>query len=187
MKQTEIERLLPTVFQRTLTPGSPLAGLLDVMAQLHQPSETVLAQFEAILDPYQAPPAFVPFIASWLDLERFFTQQPEKLDTTTAERLFATGSGRLRELTADAAFLSKWRGTAKGLTRFLETATGVPGFVVEEQIRPFHIRIQAPEAALIYRPLIERIIELEKPAYVTYALDFGLESSQPTEEQKNGT
>ena len=186
MKQTEIERLLPAIFQRTLTPGSPLAGLLDVMAQLHEPSEAVLAQFDAFLDPYQAAPAFVPFIASWLDLERFFTQQPEKLDATTAERLFASGSGRLRELTADAAFLSKWRGTAKGLNRFLETATGMTGFVVEEhsegQIRPFHIHIQAPEAALIYRPLIERIIELEKPAYVTYELDFGPETNQSVKE-----
>lgn len=186
MKPTEIERLLPGIFQRTATPGAPLSGLLDVMAQLHQPSETVLEQFDAVLDPYRAPSAFVPFIASWLDLERFLTQRPEKLDSTTAEGLFATGSGRLRELIAAAAFLSKWRGTAKGLNRFLETATGIQGFAVEEQgdgqIRPFHIRIQAPEAALIYRPLIERIIELEKPAYVTYELDFNLLPNQSVQE-----
>ena len=80
---------------------------------------------------------------------------------------------------AASAFLSKWRGTAKGLLCFLETATGCQGFEIDEtvrdangQIKPFHLLIRAPAETARYRVLIERIIEMEKPAYVTYELSF---------------
>ena len=33
--------------------------------------------------------------------------------------------------------------------------------------KPFHIRVRAPQEAAPYRVMIERIIESEKPAYVT--------------------
>ena len=39
----------------------------------------------------------------------------------------------LRELIAAAAQLSQWRGTAQGLQRFLETATGIEGFELDEE------------------------------------------------------
>jgi hypothetical protein len=80
---------------------------------------------------------------------------------------------------AAAAYLSQWRGTARGLLRFLETATGLQGFIIEEQVldpngrpRPFHIRVIAPAEAAPYQVLLERVIEFEKPAYVTYELVF---------------
>ena len=34
-------------------------------------------------------------------------------------------------------------------------------------IRPFHIVVCAPAEARLYRPLIEKTVEIEKPAYVT--------------------
>lgn len=180
MKQTEIERLLPGIFQRTILPGSPLYALLATMEAMHTPSEAALADLDAYFDPYRTPDAFVPFIAGWLDLERFLSQTPKKLDDETAQTLFPSGLGRLRELVASAAYLSKWRGTSRGLIRFLETATGITGFAITEEvtdennhIRPFHIRVVGPEEAAVYQPLVERIIELEKPAYVTYELQFG--------------
>ena len=37
---------------------------------------------------------------------------------------------------------------------------------------PFHMKINAPKAASVYRVLIENIINKEKPAYVTYELQF---------------
>ena len=80
---------------------------------------------------------------------------------------------------AAAAYLSQWRGTLQGLVRFLETATGAQGFEVDEhvlagdgQLRPFHVCIRAPKATEPYRAMLERIIALEKPAYVTHDLEF---------------
>ena len=86
---------------------------------------------------------------------------------------------QLRELIALASELSKWRGTLKGLKLFLETATANEGFEITDipknsgiKVIPFHIEVVAPEKSWPQRGLIERIIEQEKPAYVTYGLRF---------------
>lgn len=178
MKRTEIEQMLPGVFQRTVQEGTPLAALLEVMEALPAPDEAVLDQLDAFFDPYRTPDAFVPFLASWVDLDRLLREIPEQF-TEQAPPPLPSGMGRLRELVAAATFLAQWRGTAKGLLRFLETATGVQGFVIEEQVlgpdglpKPFHIRVCVPQEAALYQILIERIVESEKPAYVTYELQM---------------
>lgn len=188
MRQSEIKRLLPDVFQRTLYPESPLAALLEVMEALHQPTEETLDQIEFWFSPYSAPDRFVEFLAGWLDLDRLFPSRTntQSMPNPTAPPI-SSGFGRLRELIAAAVYLSQWRGTSTGLRCFLETATGVAGFELEERVlgtdgvtRPFHFRVWAPEATAQHRTLIERIIQQEKPAYVTYELVFG----PPTENAK---
>lgn len=164
MERTDIEALLPAVFRRAVDSSPALAGLLDVMASLGAPAETVLAHIDAYFDPRRAPDAWVPFLARWVGID--FEVQ--------------TGLGHLRELVAVAVALSQKRGTAAGLTRFLETATGIAGFGVDERVaddsgrvRPFHIRVLAPAIARAHRGMIEQIIAREKPAYVTHELVFG--------------
>src|SRR6266568_6999414 len=176
MKRTEIEHLLPGIFQRTVQEGTPLFALLEVMEALPAPDEDVLNQLDAFFDPYRTPDAFVPFLAGWVDLDWLLLEIPEEF-TEQALPTLPSGFGRLRELVVAATFMAQWRGTAKGLLRFLETATGVQGFVIEEQVpgpdnrlRPYHMRVQVPPQAEPYRVMIQRIIESEKPAYVTYEL-----------------
>ncbi|MBN1206798.1 MAG: hypothetical protein JXB05_18085 [Myxococcaceae bacterium] len=163
MRSAEILRVLPGVFQRTARSGSPLVALLGVMEALHAPSEATLEELDALFDPRRAPDRFVPFLARWVDLDLPVT----------------TGLGRLRELVAAGVELSRWRGTARGLLLFLSTATGRRDFELEERVpgpdglpRSFHIRVRAPAELSPHRPMLERIIELEKPAYVTYELHF---------------
>ncbi|MBI4538145.1 MAG: hypothetical protein HY704_01375 [Gemmatimonadetes bacterium] len=180
MKRAEIEHLLPAICRRAVRPGSPLFALLEVMQALHEPSEAVLERLDAILDPRRTPDEFVPFLAGWVDLEPLFEVLPARNGRAAGPSVpISTGLGRLRELGVAAAYLSQWRGTAKGLRRFLEVATGVAGFEIEDRVansdgrpRPFHLRIRAPAVVQRHRRLIERIIELEKPAYVTYELEF---------------
>jgi phage tail-like protein len=180
MRRSEIERLLPVVFQRTLAPGSPLGAILDAMEALHAPSEAALASVDRAFDAYQAPDAFVPFLAGWVDLDRYLRPAaPAAGPLDQAAQVFPGGIGRLRELVAAAAYLSQWRGTAHGLTLFLRAATGLSGFRVEETVtgvdglpRPFHIRVSAPAAAVRQRALVEQIVEQEKPAYVTAEIEF---------------
>ncbi len=176
MKPNEIEQMLPGIFQRTVQEGTPLFALLEVMEALQAPDEAALDQLDAFFDPYRAPDAFVPFLASWVDLDWLLIEIPEEFKETAPPPL-PSGIGRLRELLAAATFLAQWRGTAKGLLRFLETATGVQGFGIEEQVlgpdgqlKPFHLRVRVPQEAAPYQIMIERIIESEKPAYVTYEL-----------------
>ncbi|MCB1948939.1 phage tail protein [Nitrosomonas sp.] len=178
MKHRELKQLLPEIFQRTDQPGSPLYGLLQAMEALSEPAETILQRLPVYFDPYTAPEKFLPFLASWVDLDRFFSSSPGSTVTET-ELLQLLNSGRLRELIVAATRLSKLRGTAAGLQLFLETATGVQGFTIDENVLqenndmiPFHIKITAPKAAQRYQILIERIIEQEKPVYVTHYLEF---------------
>jgi phage tail-like protein len=156
MRSSEIQRLLPGVFQRTLGEGgTPLSAALEVMSALHAPSEAILQDLDAAFDPRRAPGRFVPLLARWMDLEVALGAEP----------------GRLRELIAAAFDLAQWRGTAHGLVRFLEIATGVTGFQVDERVRPFHVRVTVPAAAAGLRSLVEQIVEREKPASVTYELN----------------
>jgi phage tail-like protein len=179
MKASEIRYLLPGVFQRTLRPGTPLSAALEAMDVLHAPSEEALANFERVLDPRRAPDGFVPMLAAWLDLDRLFERRLRDQEPSLGQ-LMPSGLGRLRELIAMAAELSKWRGTRRGLLLFLETATGLKGFDVDESVtgqdglpKPFHLRVKVPAGGLPLKPLIERIVSSEKPAYVTYELEFG--------------
>jgi len=167
MNRSNIAALLPGIFQRTLGDGNPMDAMLCAMEALHAPSEEILRQIDFICNPHRAPEAFVPFLARWVDLERIFAPRED------GDGLVSTGLGRLRELIQTAAYLSRWRGTKQGLERFLETATGLTGFEIEEpHARPFHLRITAPKEAEPHRALIERIVEVERPVYTTWEVQF---------------
>jgi phage tail-like protein len=185
MNSAAIATLLPGIFQSALHPAMAgvvepdrrLAALLGVMETLQGPAEDVLDGLHHHVDPRQAPPRFVPYLAGWVDLDWLLLATPGQPSETATP--LASGMGNLRELVAAAVDIARWRGTARGLLSFLDTATGIPGFDVEEnvtgdpsQARAFHLRILAPQAAETYRPLIERIIAAEKPAYATYELVF---------------
>jgi hypothetical protein len=181
MKQSEIERLLPGIFQRTSVHdpvtlrGSPLYALLEVMAGMHEPDERMLATLSTYFNPSQAEPEFVNYLAAWVDLGQLL-QSP-----LTGEWLpqLPIDPGRLRALVAGASVLSQRRGTAEALLFYLQTATGVSGFHIEERVNgsddrliPFHIRIIAPKEAAPYRNVVKRIVQLEKPVYVTAEVQF---------------
>ncbi|MDQ3896444.1 MAG: phage tail protein [Actinomycetota bacterium] len=173
MQRARIERLLPAVVQRTVFPGTPLAAVLSAMEALHARPEAALDDLPAAFDPYRAPDRFVPFLAQWVDLDRLVVFD------AAGESTVPTGRGHLRNLVAVAAELSRWRGTARGLVRMLEVATGLAGFVVEEQTtwpdgrpRPYHLRVRAPAEASPYRAFVEHLVRSEKPAYVTAEVVF---------------
>ncbi len=180
MRHSELERLLPAVFQRAKLPGSPLAAVLDVMEALHEPSERALAELASIFDPRRCDERFLTMLAHWVHLERIFPPgEGPSADIDWLPRATPIAPGRLRELISAAPWLARMRGTARGLVSFLELAIG-DRFSLEEQITdehgvlvPFHVRIVAPAGAESMRELIVRIIELEKPAHVTYELAFG--------------
>lgn len=174
MKQEEIKGLLPEVITRTLRPGGPLAVLLAVMEGMHAPSEEALSRLETYFNPYLTPDKFVPYLAGWVDMDVLLGSQVDGGQSTLPIEI-----GRLRELISAAIYLSKWRGTSRGLLLFLETATGATGFAVDEHVRdkqgrmlPFHIKVLAPASTAPNESLLRLIITLEKPAYVTYELEF---------------
>ena len=170
MNRGTIESLLPGNFRRALEPSSPLSSLIDVMESMFAPSEATLIGLDRFFDSRRTPERFVPYLARWVDLGPLLDRLEEEL----GQGEFPSGNGRLRDLVALAAYLSKWRGTRRGLVAFLEVGTGLRGFEVEEHAggRPFHLRFTAPPGADAYRALIASIVEQEKPAYTTYELAF---------------
>lgn len=170
MQRSEIEQLLPEVLRGTATPGSPLDALLEAMLAMLAPSEALLSRIDEVFDPYRTPEAFLPVLATWVGMGHLL--QPES--ASPGFRSVASGEARLRDLIAAAGYLEQWRGTAHGLVRFLETATGEGGFIVEEPEatgedgQSFHIRVLVPPDASRYGKLVERIVETEKPAFVTF-------------------
>jgi phage tail-like protein len=185
MKRSEIERFLPVVIRRTIRRDNPLLAILEVMSALHEPSEALLTRLDGVFNPFRTPDSFVPFLARGLDLDRIFNGA--YAPARNGRSPISTGLDRLRALTAAASYLSQWRGTKKGLDHFLEIAAGTHGFTIEEQVIgadggpiPFHLRVIAPETVKPHRTLIERVIESEKPAYVTYELVF-----EPTQGAKS--
>ncbi|HEV7642582.1 MAG TPA: phage tail protein [Pyrinomonadaceae bacterium] len=184
MKQNEIKQFLPAVIQRTVQepdekmsrPGNLMYAFLQVMEDLHVPTDNILGKIDAVFDPYRTADRFVPFLASWVDFDYVLGGLSDEEVLSSPD--YAARMACIRDLIANAAFLSQWRGTSKGLMAFLELATGVTGFKIEEtvldesqKIKPFHLKILIPPAAEQFTDLIRRIVDTEKPIYVTYELE----------------
>lgn len=170
MQAERIALLLPEVYRRAIVPGTPLAALLAVMEQQHAPVEQILAELPDYFDPHRTPDRFVPFLARWVDLDRWLNDGSGEFDA---------GTGRLRQVVAAAAQLSRIRGTADGLRQALEIATGIAGVRIDEDAedaagrpRPFHIVVSLPRSAAAFEPLVRRIVQQEKPAHVTAEVVF---------------
>jgi len=169
VKQNEIALLLPEVFQRSLA-GSAMGAFLEVMQAFQAPDEAIVEELALWFDPYLTDERFLPFLASWVGLEPLLEVSADGAGV----KRFPSGVRRFRELLASAAMLAQWRGTCEGLLRFLEIATGMKGFRVEEsRQRDFHLEVWAPAEAQIYKGLIEKIVEMEKPVYMTREIVWG--------------
>lgn len=201
MKRHAIEQLLPEIFRRSVGTGTPIDALLSEMEFFHAPAEALLADVEQLFNPHDTPAAFLPYLASWLDLDRFFEMSGGR--AAPGAEAITSGSGRLRELIARAAWLSSWRGTAVGLRAFLQTATGAGALTIDEgrsesgngndgagdggAARPFHIRVRLPASMAPHRALIGRIVAAEKPACVTAQIEYEeVKTDNPSEETEHG-
>ncbi len=168
MRGSDIERLLPDVIRRAILANSPMSALLAVMEELHRPSEEILADLPAVVDPLRTPDRFVEMLARWVDLQRLNEVRGGGIEVA-----------RMRLLVAMSARLGRRRGTLRGLVETLSVATGYGGFEVDDAVpsqlpggqpgppRPFHIKITVPADAGGLLGLIRAIVEEEKPAHLT--------------------
>jgi phage tail-like protein len=169
MREDAIARLLPGIYQDAAVAGSPLDALLGVMSSLHNPVEARLDGLDALFDPRRAPDPFVAMLAQWLGLGVLLEDVPAE----RGQRPAGIDPADLRELVVRAADLSRARGTLPSLQRFLELATGLKGIEIAQAVdadgtpRPFAVTLSLPPEAGRLRSLIERIVDLEKPASTT--------------------
>ncbi|KQU97663.1 hypothetical protein ASC89_20540 [Devosia sp. Root413D1] len=170
-----IPRLLPEVMQAGITPGSVLETLVGIMQSYLAPDEAILADLDRWFDPRRTPEGFLMLLAGWVGLERTLVGD---LDSASS-RAAPIDPGALRELILRAAVFARDRGTARTLKAMLKIMTGAEAIDIVENPpgddglpRPFHMRVELPDAARRHDALVRRTVENWKPAYVTSEIFF---------------
>jgi hypothetical protein len=185
MERQRILRYLPENYQLAAVDERGVnAAMLAVMEGLHKPVDDVLRSLDSYFDPFRAlDPDFdpdglrkEPFVlmqASWLGLDRYFDWSGGLPGVGDAR--YPAGTDQLRLLIDEFPALVRERGTNHALTRFLEVATGVRGFVVTDgksADEAFHILVEAPAEAVPLRDLVKRVVAGERPAHATWEVRF---------------
>jgi phage tail-like protein len=181
MEPRQILHYLPENYQvAAADQQGVLVALLSVMDSMHAPAERVLRSIDTYFDPYRAPDAFVLMQASWLGLDRYFAWSGGS--PGNGEPQFPAGIDRLRNLIAEFPELVRSRGTHRALTRFLDVATGCPGFAVDDGGRSgeeFHLIVRVPKNAAPLENFVRNIVAGERPAHATW--DIRLEDDHQKE------
>ncbi len=163
--------LLPEIYQRAAGPGTPLAAVLDVMADQHAPVEDVIEGFPGMLDPWRAPDPFIPYLAGWVGLDGWLTRDGD----------FEAGIDTLRAVVAAAPELRRHRGTTEGLSLALSLALdGAPVRVDDgttEMTDPFVVKVTLPPGTEPVLGMVRRIVREEKAAHcvVEIAVEAGVD------------
>jgi len=142
--------------------GGPFLGrFLLAFEGVLAPVEQTVDSFDLYLDPRTAPAFFLDQLAAWLGLTLDEKWPVEKR----------------RAVMAEAAELYRLRGTRAGLIRHLEICTGLTAEIVEPEDRPFHFQVvlRVPAGQAVDQASVERIIQANKPAHTTHALEIAPE------------
>jgi phage tail-like protein len=190
---------LPAVFERDELMGR----FLMLFESFWQPIEGQIDAMPYYFDPRTTPAGFLPWLASWLDLD---------LDERWSE-------AQVRQLIRWAIALHRSRGTKWGLLKYLEIYTGQRAKVIEQisnnfvlgpdaRLGPaialgrgnrphtFTVNLRLPEPdptnapektreEKLIRRTVESIIDMQKPAHTLYTLDLAfvppgqLEAGEP--------
>jgi len=155
-KQSSYLRHLPAMYQEEEFFGRFLMVFEDVLS----PVEHVLHNIHLYFDPMMAPPGFLAWLATWVDLV---------LDENWPIQ-------KRRELIKAGVELYSWRGTKRGLGEYLKIYTGVEPEVIEhfdaeeDGLYRFSVIIRVPKPKALDETLVRRVINAEKPAHTTYDL-----------------
>ena len=172
MKQQRILRYLPENYQLAATDErGVMRATLAVMEGMLDPVDELIRALDSYFDPYRAKDAFVLLQATWLGLDRYFDWSGGS--PGVGEARYPAGIDRLRMLIAEFPELVRSRGTHQSLIRFLEVATGLSGFAVEDGNQTggaFHIVVHVPANAAQLDDLISRIVAGERPAHATWEI-----------------
>lgn len=179
MNHSEIQALLPDVFQQTLDDRNNneetiLAILIDSMHLLHADTELQLQTIEDFFNPCRTPQEkFIEYLGYWTDLRRLW---PDDSGSDNSDINAFISRDCLQELILSAAYLSQWRGTQKGLCQFLKIATGSNKISIKDGVnkqgheQDFHFLVVIPENQKHQLRLIKTIVEQEKPVYISYEI-----------------
>jgi phage tail-like protein len=178
--------MLPAIYREpAVAPGEDLLGMADSpffarflrgFQDFTDPFNQSLEALSDLFGAHSTPSDFVPWLAQWVALV---------LDDNWPEM-------KRRRLVAEAVQLYRWRGTRKGLARYLEIYAGVTPEINDQPFKgwrlgpdyrlgdntvlgdvpehTFVVTIAVPDPSAINEQIIRDIIEAEKPAHTGYSL-----------------
>lgn len=154
--------------------GRFLRGFEDAI----EPISGLLDRVDCLFDPDAAPADFLPWLATWVSLV---------LDENWPEM-------KRRRLIREAVELYRWRGTRRGLSRYLEIYCGVSPEIDDQPFEgmrlgpstligknttlggvaphTFVVTLAVSDRRSINEQIVRDIIESEKPAHTAYALNI---------------
>jgi len=150
-----------------------LLGFEDAL----KPLQRTLDRMDSLFSPYSTPPEFLLWLGAWVCLP---------LDENWSEM-------QRRRLIREAVELWRWRGTKRGLARYIEIYAGVKPEIHDVPVRgmrlgpdtkmgkpdtklgdvpphTFVVSIASPEPEKINEQILHDIIAWEKPAHTAYSL-----------------
>lgn len=136
-----------------------MSRFLGIFEAILTPIEWNIDNFDLYLNPGEAPTGFLPWLAQWYEIP---------FDDSWDE-------GKRRALLKDAHLLYGRRGTRWALERILEIYTGSKPEIDDQSsdLEPFTFTVRIPvRRQELNQELIQRIIDMNKPAHTTYKLKF---------------
>src|SRR5215467_950258 len=132
-----------------------LRRFLLIFESVWEPLEWRQDLLALYFSPSTCPAAFLPWLASWLNLSLnpFWPEQ------------------RQRRLLAEAMDLYRWRGTVYGMTRMIEVCTGLTPVITQTEPFVFRIAVRIPPGSDARPEFIEELVRAHKPAHVGYVLE----------------
>ncbi|MFO7697876.1 MAG: phage tail protein I [Anaerolineae bacterium] len=128
---------------------------LLVFEDLLGPIQQIVAHWDLFLDPDTAPLSFLPWLNDWMAhlVDEHWSPETQ------------------RELLRKSSWLHQARGTALGLVTHLQIATGCDVSIEENADGPHTFRvILSAQGKEIDQRIVERIIDLNRPAHTTYTI-----------------
>lgn len=129
---------------------------LLIFESLMSPIMWTIDNFDLFLSPDIAPSAWLEWMASWFDL-LLLPELPIEYQ---------------RNIMNQIGWLFMRRGTPAGLQRLLELYFGVSPEIIEDELWHFVVRLPLSQSQIdLGREIADRLIESQKPAFVSYTLE----------------
>jgi len=151
---TRLINYLPEIFQDDFT-----SRFLALFESILIPIEWNIDNFDLFLDPTTSPADFLPWLMNWFQLS---------FDSTWRE-------DQKRVMLREANQIYARRGTRWAVTRTLEIYLGKSPVIIEfgEGLSPYTFKVKVPFFKKeVNQDLIEQLININKPAYTAYMLEF---------------
>lgn len=182
---SQLLNLLPSIYREALDRLQQTTGdqaqpfflrFLRGFDDLQEPLERTIGVLHQCFGPYSAPSDLLPWLANWAAL--VLNENWPLM--------------RRRRLIAEAVELYRWRGTRKGLSRYLEIYTGIKPEINDQPFRgwrlgqeallgqntvlgdvadhTFVVTLAVLDPTVINEQIVRDIIDSEKPAHTGYSL-----------------